>query len=75
NGAGPRKARRESMARHYSTKDFFQQTPNALLARYFHARGLFLDLDFAAIKETQPTSCSRRGYTCPDKRPLDRRIS
>ena len=25
------------MARHYSTKDFFQQIPNALLARYFHA--------------------------------------
>ncbi len=23
------------MARHYSTKDFFRQMPNALLARYF----------------------------------------
>lgn len=29
------------MARHYSTKDFFQQMPNALLARYFQERGLF----------------------------------
>jgi hypothetical protein len=25
------------MARHYSTKDFFRQIPNSLLARYFHA--------------------------------------
>ena len=42
------------MARHSSTKDFFRQTPNALLARYFRARGLFGDLDFSAMKETQP---------------------
>jgi hypothetical protein len=42
------------MARHYSTKDFFRQMANALLARYFHARGLFGDLDFSAMKETQP---------------------
>ncbi len=27
------------MARHYSTKDFFRQMPNTLLARYFHQRG------------------------------------
>jgi hypothetical protein len=25
------------MARHYSTKDFFRQIPNALLARYSHS--------------------------------------
>ena len=42
------------MSRHFSTKDFFRQIPNALLARYFHARGLFGDLDFLAMKETQP---------------------
>lgn len=42
------------MARHYSTKDFFRQMPNALLARYFGARGLFADLDFPAMKETRP---------------------
>lgn len=36
------------MARHYSTKDFFRQMLNALLARYFHARGLLGDLDFSA---------------------------
>lgn len=42
------------MARHYSTKDFFRQMPNALLARYFDRWGLFGELDFAALKETQP---------------------
>lgn len=26
------------MARHYSTREFFQQVPNALLARYFDAK-------------------------------------
>lgn len=42
------------MARHYSAKDFFRQMPNALLARYFHGRGVFDDLDFAAMKEGKP---------------------
>lgn len=42
------------MARHYSTKDFFRQMPNALLARYFQGRRLFGDLDFAAMKEGKP---------------------
>ncbi len=42
------------MARHYSTRDFFRQMPNPLLARYFHARGVFDDLDFAAMSETSP---------------------
>jgi len=42
------------MARHYSTRDFFPQIPNALLARYFHGRSLFGDLDFSALQETQP---------------------
>ena len=42
------------MAWHYTTKDFFQQNPNALLARYFHERELFTDLDFSAMKETKP---------------------
>jgi hypothetical protein len=42
------------MSRHYSTRDFFRQMPNALLARYFQGRGLLGDLDFATMKETQP---------------------
>ena len=28
--------------------------PNGLLARYFHAHGVFGDLDFASMKETRP---------------------
>jgi len=42
------------MARHYSTRDFFRQMPNALLARYFQDKGLFVDLDFTAMKEGKP---------------------
>ncbi|MEW5864181.1 MAG: hypothetical protein AB1773_11425 [Pseudomonadota bacterium] len=54
------------MARHYSTRDFFRQMPNALLARYFHARGLFDDLDFAAMKETQPDELFNAWLALPD---------
>jgi hypothetical protein len=42
------------MPRHYSTRDFFRQMPNVLLARYFQGQGLFSDLDFAAMKEGKP---------------------
>jgi len=42
------------MARHYSTKSFFRQVPNALLARYFTGLGLFSELGFSAMKETKP---------------------
>jgi hypothetical protein len=42
------------MTQHYSTKDFFRQMPNALLARYFKAREVFRDTDFAAMKEAKP---------------------
>ena len=41
------------MARQYSTREFFRQMPNVLLARYFQERGLFGDLDFAILKEVQ----------------------
>lgn len=42
------------MAKHYSSKDFFRQMPNALLARYFSTRGLMADLDFGAMPEGRP---------------------
>jgi len=43
------------MARHYSTTDFFRQMPNALLARYFHERELFDELDFVlSAKDALP---------------------
>ena len=41
------------MGRHYSTRDFFRQMPNALLARYFEARGVLAEVDFAALKEAR----------------------
>ena len=37
------------MTRHYTTRDFFRQMPNRLLARYFEAHGVLTELDFAAI--------------------------
>ena len=42
------------MARHFSTRDFFRQMPNRLLARYFDARGVFFELDIDALPETRP---------------------
>lgn len=42
------------MARHYTSRSFFRQMPNDLLARYFERRGLFGDLDFSSMKEAQP---------------------
>lgn len=42
------------MVRHYSTKDFFLQMPNALLARYFEGREAFGDLDLAAMRVARP---------------------
>lgn len=41
------------MAKHYSTKDFFRNTPNAMLACYFAARDVLQGFDFKAIKETK----------------------
>jgi hypothetical protein len=43
------------MGRHYSTRDFFRQMPNALLARYFAARGISAGGEAAnAAKEVVP---------------------
>jgi hypothetical protein len=42
------------MTRHYSTREFFRQMPNALLARYFEAHGVLAEMDFAALKEAKP---------------------
>lgn len=41
------------MTRNYSTKAFFRQMPNALLARYFAGRAVFSEFDFAAMSETR----------------------
>jgi len=55
------------MGRHYSApKRLLRQIPNALLARYFHARGPFGDLDFSALKESQPDTLFAAWLTLPD---------
>ncbi len=54
------------MARHYSTKDFFRQMPNALLARYFQGRWLFGELDFSAMKEAKPDELFAAWLALPD---------
>ncbi len=54
------------MARHYSTRDFFRQMPNALLARYFQDQGLFGDLDFAVMKESKPDELFSAWLTLAD---------
>jgi hypothetical protein len=41
------------VTRHYSTRDFFRQMPNRLLARYFATRAVLAQVDFAALKETR----------------------
>ena len=56
------------MARHYSTRSFFRQMPNDLLARYFEGRGLFGELDFAAMKETQPEELFAAWLELPEER-------
>ena len=55
------------MARHYSTRSFFRQVPNALLARYFAGQGLFKDLDFAAMKETKPDALFEAWLGLPEE--------
>lgn len=55
------------MARHYSTMSCFRQMPNALLARYFHARGLFADLDFTTMKEGKPDTLFAAWQSLPDR--------
>ncbi|MBM4263542.1 MAG: hypothetical protein FJ145_19195 [Deltaproteobacteria bacterium] len=54
------------MARHFSTKDFFRQIPNGLLARYFHARNLFSDLDFVGMTETKPDALFNAWIALPE---------
>ena len=54
------------MARHYSTRDFFRQMPNALLARYFAARTVLGEFDFAAMSETRHDELFAAWLALPD---------
>jgi len=53
------------MTGQYSTKSFFRQMPNALLARYFNEQGLFGDIDFAAMKEGKPDELFKAWLALP----------
>ena len=55
------------MTRNYSTREFFRQMPNALLARYFQGQGLFDGVDFAAMKEGRPDELFTAWLALPDK--------
>lgn len=56
------------MARHYSTRDFFRQMPNALLARYFADRNVLAGLDFATEDDMQPDALFRAWLDLPEAR-------
>ena len=61
------------MARHYSTRSFFRQIPNPLLARYFEGQSLFDDVDFPAIEETKPDELFAAWLKLPEeqRKPMD----
>ena len=48
------------------SKPFLRQMPNAPRARYFQARGLFGDLDFSRMKETEPNELFAAWLYLPD---------
>ncbi len=54
------------MARNYTTRSFFRQMPNALLARFFERKGLFAGIDFAAMKEGKPDELFKAWLALPD---------
>jgi hypothetical protein len=54
------------MGRHYSAREFFRQMPNMLLARYFAARGVLADLDFAALSEAKPEDLFKAWLELPE---------
>jgi hypothetical protein len=56
------------MAKRYSSRDFFRQMPNVLLAPYFQGHELFADLDFTAMKEGKPEALFTAWLELPDDR-------
>ena len=55
------------MARGYWIRSFFRQISNNLLVRYFESRGLLGDLNFAAMKETQPNQLFEARLKLPEE--------
>lgn len=56
------------MTRHYTTRDFFRQMPNALLSRYFGSRGVLNDVDFSGLSEARPDRLFAVWLELPDDR-------
>ena len=54
------------MARYYTTRDFFRQMPNALLARYFESKGVLDEVEYASLKETKPDALFSAWLTLSD---------
>ncbi len=55
------------MSRNYSSRDFFRQMPNAMLARYFAGKSLLAGLDFKAMKEGKPDELLEAWGQLPDE--------
>lgn len=54
------------MARQFSTRDFFRQMPNRLLARYFQSKGTMANVDFATMAEAKPDALFNAWLALPD---------
>lgn len=55
------------MSRNYSSRDFFRQMPNAMLARYFASKSLLAGLDFGSMKEGKPDALMEAWGQLPDE--------
>lgn len=59
------------MARHYSVREFFRQTSNKLLERFFHTYSLFNEIDFKNMKESKPEELLQAWLNLPEKQRND----
>lgn len=55
------------MARQYSPKAFFRHVPNAMLKRYFDARGVLREHDFSVLTESEIEPIYQAWLTIPDE--------
>ncbi len=56
------------MARHYTTREFFRQIPNALLSRYFITCDGLAEVDFSKLRDVQPDELFTVWLGLPDDR-------
>jgi hypothetical protein len=56
------------MARHYTTREFFRQMPNALLSRYFIACDALAEMDLSTPRDTHPDQLFAAWLGLPDAR-------